>query len=1824
MKELVVDNQKKRVKTIEFGILNANEVQAQSELEIYNRDFYNPVNRTPARGGILDPKMGVSGKDATCETCGLKLAECAGHWGFIRLALPVFHAGFFKATQQILQQICKSCSKVLLEVDDRRAYLRKLRNPSLDNPQKMAIIKAITSACKKVHTCPYCGDLNGTVKKAGVLRLVHEKYKSKSKSAEFELAKNQFYQKFNKLCQESPEFKAHLQKAQDDLTPLKVFDLFTRISSEDCELLGLNVDSGRPETFLWTTIPVPPVCIRPSVAMDKGDAGSNEDDITVKLAEAIMLNQMILKSLQDGDTSLRVSEDWELLQLTLAQLVNSELPNLANATQTTKWIRGVCQRLKGKQGRFRGNLSGKRVDFSARTVISPDPNLRIDQVAVPDLVAKTLTYTEVVTEFNIQRLKQCVINGPDKHPGANFMQQQGKPKRFLKFVVDRSQLARELKIGDEVERHLMDGDVVLFNRQPSLHKLSIMSFYAIVKPWKTFRFNECVCTPFNADFDGDEMNLHVPQTEEAKAEAVVLMGSKNNLVTPRNGQPLIAATQDFITGAYLITKKDSFYTKEEFVQICCSMFDANERIDLPDPVILKPQVLYTGKQVFNILMRPNKQSQVFINLECKNKSFVKNPDIPVYKCPNDGWVAVHNSEVLSGVIDKSIVGDGNKDSILYVALKDYGPEVAGFFMNRLAKLCARFMQNRGFSIGLEDVAPGERLWQRRDEVIKAGYQECDGYIEQYKQGTLQCQAGCNEDQTLEAQMSGKLSKIRDDLGQICLQELNKHNSPLIMAVCGSKGSKINVCQMTACVGQQIINGSRIADGFDERTLPHFKRRSRDPASKGFVKNSFYTGMSPTEFFFHAASGREGLVDTSVKSVTGDTALVIIEDGKSKRVLIGDWIDSLMSVNGSHVTLQQEYDTELLKIGNDAAVSNQVYIPTTNSDGYVSWAQVTAVTRHDPGEVLYEVKTRGGRSVTVVESKSLLIYDKITRKFEEKLTSQIVIGDQMPVTMQLAEPAVTVQYVDIQDYLPEDVYANCLDEYSRAPDQFQLDNENGVFIGLYLAQGDYDIQSGRISISNSDKNVQNFVESQFDKLNIPWEHTTVKSPKDGIRQSINGCSMLFAWFMKKLLGSEAGQKFVPDVAFSAPMEFVIGLLDGYFTGNGSVSEYSIDSGAASLRLSEGIAMLCSRLGAFGSIQVDNNESNEFDNVLPQHRVVFCAQWAQVLKDNLTMLIPEKDRQLKSMQCSLQHRNYAFQNDVVLDEIVEIVKMPTQPGMKVYDLTVPSTLNFGLANGLHVFDTAETGYMQRRLMKALEDLSVSYDYSVRSSVGSMIQFEYGNDKLDPTSMEGNDVPVDFNKNFLACMNLHRAQDDDLLLLPDQVCDLVKQLVMDGEFLQHCPQQYGDSVVAFVQDKVAPKASTPGFKVTQKILENFVNVCRRKYYKSKIEPGSAVGALAAQSIGEPGTQMTLKTFHFAGVASMSITLGVPRIKEIINASKLIKTPIITAKLVKDDNQTVARIVKGRIEATKLGQVVEYVQEVISGSACYLDLKVDWEAIRQLQLEIDESSICTAIAKAPKLKVGASDIQMSKKNQAIRILVHDAKKADSAFYELQRVKRLITDVIICGIPTVNRAVINEQQGKSGHYELLAEGYGLRQVMTTDGVVGLESTSNHIAEVESVLGIEAARQSIIDQIQYTMSSHGMTIDSRHVMILADIMTFKGEVLGITRFGIAKMKDSVLMLASFEKTTDHLFDASTYSKVDHIEGVSERIIMGVHMNVGTGAFKILQQVDLSEDQNGGSDEGSSALQKKSYPQKDQKKQSLYQRPLLFDVPEYHPSIFAQG
>lgn len=851
-----------KISHLQFGLLSPAEIQRVSEFQVTSRELFSMPSRTPAMGGCLDPRLGVSDKFSTCATCKRKLTDCAGHYGYIKLALPVYHIGFIKHTLNLLQCICKTCSRVQLTDTDRKAFLKKMRRTK-DSLQKGAIFKKVIEKCKKCKHCPYCHVANGIVKKiTGVptLKIIHEKYKARHMEDELD----SLMEKLHNSMKLNKDVQTSIGNAVEDLLPTRALELLKKITDEDCEVMWVDPLIGRPENLILQNLLVPPVPIRPSVAMDSG-GGSNEDDLTVKLQEILDVNVALELALSRGPQTKTIVEEWDFLQTQVAQYINGEMPGLQRPIGA-KPIRGLCQRLKGKQGRFRGNLSGKRVDFSARTVISPDPNLRIDQVGVPVHVAKIMTYPEMVSRYNIEKLRVQVRNGPAIHPGANLIR-MGGDNGFVKSLQfgDRDRAAEMLRIGDTVERHMEDGDIVLFNRQPSLHKMSIMSHRVKVMEWRTFRFNIQVCAPYNADFDGDEMNMHLPQTEEARTEATLLMGVHNNLVTGRNGEPLVASAQDFLSAAYMITQRDIFFTKEAFCTLAAYFGDADEEIDVPNPAIFRPVPLWTGKQLFSLMIRPNSTVKNLVSFEMKEKNYASDLKLKHF-CPNEGWVAFRNGELISGNIAKKTIGDGSKTGLLYVLLRDCGAKYSAGLMDRFARLCSRFMgHHKGFSIGVSDVTPSEELQALKHNILSTGYDKADINIRKYDDGSLELRPGCDLLQSLEEMLNGVLGKLRESAGQEAMKALEWSNAPRIMAECGSKGSPLNISQMMACVGQQAVGGHRIENGFVDRTLPHFEYHSLTAPAKGFVANSFYTGLAPTEFFFHTMGGREGLVDTAVKT-----------------------------------------------------------------------------------------------------------------------------------------------------------------------------------------------------------------------------------------------------------------------------------------------------------------------------------------------------------------------------------------------------------------------------------------------------------------------------------------------------------------------------------------------------------------------------------------------------------------------------------------------------------------------------------------------------------------------------------------------------------------------------------------------------------------------------------------------------------------------------------------------------------------------------------------------------------------------------------------------
>lgn len=688
------------------------------------------------------------------------------------------------------------------------------------------------------------------------------------------------------------------QPEKRNITPQMALNVFRNISTEDIRRMGLSNDYARPEWMIITVLPVPPPPVRPSIAVDGGNGMRGEDDLTYKLGDIIRANGNVKRCETEGSPAHVVNEFEQLLQFHVATYMDNDIAGQPQALQKSgRPVKSIRARLKGKEGRLRGNLMGKRVDFSARTVITGDPNLSLDEVGVPRSIARTLTYPETVTPYNIQTLHQLVKNGPNEHPGAKYVIRDTGERIDLRHHKRAGEIS--LQYGWKVERHIVDGDYIIFNRQPSLHKESMMGHRVRVMPYSTFRLNLSVTSPYNADFDGDEMNLHVPQSEETRAEVNQLCMVPLNIVSPQRNGPLMGIVQDTLCGIYKICRRDVFLTKEQIMNILLWVPDWDGVI--PQPAIIKPKPLWTGKQLISLVI-PNG-----LNLVRASEDG--------FSPTNDDGLLVHGGELMFGLLNKKSVG-ASGGGIIHIIYNEKGWEAAMNFFNGAQNLVNYWLLHNGFSIGIGDTIPDRDTIRQIQNAVNNQKDEVTKITDEATRNQLESLPGMNVRETFESKVSKALNKARDDAGTVTEQSLKDLNNATQMARSGSKGSTINISQMTAVVGQQSVEGKRIPFGFKYRTLPHFTKDDYSPESRGFVENSYLRGLTPTEFFFHAMAGREGLIDTAVK--TAETGYIqrrlvkALEDVMCKydgtvRNSLGDIVQFVYGedgLDGAHIEAQR--------------------------------------------------------------------------------------------------------------------------------------------------------------------------------------------------------------------------------------------------------------------------------------------------------------------------------------------------------------------------------------------------------------------------------------------------------------------------------------------------------------------------------------------------------------------------------------------------------------------------------------------------------------------------------------------------------------------------------------------------------------------------------------------------------------------------------------------------------------------------------------------------------------------------------------------------------
>ena len=1419
--------------------------------------------------------------------------------------------------------------------------------------------------------------------------------------------------------------------------------------------------------------------------------------------------------------------------------------------------------------------------------------------------------------------------------------------------------------------------------------------------------------------------MHAPQSYEASTELEEIAAIPHNIVTPRHGRPLIGVFQDSVVGTYRLTRPGVQFSRREFMNLMMR----NKRFNGTIPAPALPNGKYSGQQVLSQLLPP-------LNIEMGNAGYDAEKDSK----ESHKYVKIVQGQIQQGQVDSDIYMKPGK-GIVHVTYHDYGPAETTMLLDSIQRVVEDFLVLDGFSVGISDLVADEGTLKVIQDTIRQRKKELEEIQTLVHSDLFENNTGKTNQQEYEDQAFSVLNSATADAGKSVKNSLTRENRLVAMVASGSKGGEINIAQMIACLGQQSIEGKRIPNGLTDRTLPHYKKYDDGAEARGFIESSFIRGLTPQEFFFHAMTGREGLIDTAVKSVTGDTPVVVMEHGKPKYVMIGDWIDAQLEASSGQVEHFTERRMELLHL------EEPCYIPTTDEKGVVTWGAITAITRHDPGTELYELKTQGGKRVIVTESKALLIWNEESSTFERMATPDVKPGHFVPVTMRLSVPPTIVHHIDVADYLPKKEYLYGTDflkaqdavdmamgnsyhipqgwweanngttftlpydskaRFTRAigrsntesieegyvypwttnracakfPDQFTLNKENGIFLGLFLAEGNVDRKSGYIQITNNNPTIRQFVKTWFETHSIKYTENSKTNHIGGTTSDVRGFSTVLGSFLTALVGHGAGNKYVPVEAVAAPEEFIVGLLNGYFSGDGTVSDNSVEAGSASPRLIDGISMLATRMGLFGKVFQTTLESNNLgtETIQTTHRISFRGQWATQFAKHIELLDEPKQQKLNAMNASDRHRNFTEQNDVILDKIVEINVIGVERYPKVYDLTVPSTLNFGLANGLHVVDTADTGYIQRQLVKALEDIVVQHDGTVRDANMNILQFHYGEDSIMATKLEAQALPLaklsrqDIRDTFgMAKIDWSTVLEEgtqrpgeEAGLVASYVEEILKdqRLLVEGVFrssayeapingpvplarlLLNTKVRFGLSPTsktnltpgyvlaaiptliertksshvrmwaALLRYHLAPHSLIIKERFTKEAFDTMCEMIVVAHMKAWVQPGEQVGIVAAMSIGEPSTQLTLNTFHLSGVASKSnVTQGIPRLREILKVTKNPKATSLTIymkpeyrqnkekarELVQDLELTLLRNITNKVaiywDPTDEATVVEEDRQLL---AFYRDMEGPTPKIQQkwlLRLELNReemynknismADVVFVIQQLYPTDVGLiySDYNSDKLVLRIRMISDEERDKDTAaqlddFTVLKRFQnKLLNQCVIRGVPGIKAVTFRNDvqtvklEGEEEKYTPLkqyildTDGTNYVKVMNHPSVDATKLYTTNVYDILDILGLEAARAILLNELQPIFSSVGVNI--RHMGILCDWIIRTGRLMPVDRNGINKNDIGPLAKMSFEETSKIVLKAALFGEVDPVTGVSANIMTGQPFRGGTAFSQIL-------------------------------------------------------
>jgi DNA-directed RNA polymerase II subunit RPB1 len=1664
---------------IQFSILSPEEIRKGAVTEITSRDTY--IGNKPVLGGLFCPYMGVSEPGMLCPTDGLDYMQTPGYFGRIELAMPVFYYQHLNTIHKILRCVCLKCSRLLINKSVHKQALK------MSPDERWSYVFGVASKVKR------CGDENEEgcgclmpkkIKKENLATLIAEWDSDGIKGMSEEDAK-----------------KMNMQ-----LTPDIVLKVFRRISDDDVSFMGFSPTFSRPDWMICQVLAVPPPAVRPSIKMDGHQR--SEDDLTHIIVNIVKANKTLQEKIRDGAQA----SVWHMvLQYYCATLVDNNIPGAAPVAQRSgRKLKSIKERLNGKGGRVRGNLMGKRVDFSARSVITPDPNLSIKELGVPLKIAKNITKPVVVNDMNRRFLTKLVRNGPEEYPGAKILERKGGENISLRYA-DRENIV--LYNGDIVHRHMMDGDGVLFNRQPTLHRMSMMCHIArIMRQGDTFRMNVGDTKPYNADFDGDEMNMHMPQDEEAEAELKNLAAVPYQIISPAKNQSIIGIFQDSLLGSYRLTRPGVSFVPRDAMNLLMAYGGVNEGL------FASHAERITSFQILSQIMPA-------FTMKYKTKGFGENDDFAT----SPGVLEIVDGKYLRGQLDKDVLGGGS-NGLITRTCNDFGNMAAAAFIDDLQNIVTEYMKGSAYSVGISDLIADHATNEQITQSITSKKKEVKNLIDQTYLGIFENATGNTNEDEFEFQVTNILNKATNDSGKIGLKSLSKDNRFVTMVKAGSKGSDLNISQMIACLGQQLIDGKRIPYGFENRTLPHFTKYDDSPGARGFVENSFISGLTPEELFFHAMGGRVGLIDTAVKtSSTGYIQRRLIKGMEDLKIEYdmtvrnnkGRVVQFSYGEDGIDPVKVESQIVPLVNLGLDEIYAHY-HMPSSDPKDVVFTAAFTkgVISRMKKQKAENDAKCKQWIDFMIEQREKV-----IQRVFRNKNTDRVFLPVAFAHTINNVKGLQQISNNSIVDITPLEAFAMIEAAYKRletmhycAPTQLFK-----VMFFYYLSPKDL------------------LMVKRFNKkaLTVLLEMIVLK-----YKNSLIAPGEMVGMISAQSIGEPTTQLTLNSVSYDTNVMLRI---------NGQIKVHQI--------------------GAYIDQYIEKAERME------DHPNDTKLGYINADED---VFVPSVDAlgitSWKRVEAVTRHPV------VNVDGTNTVLRVTTEDGRQVIATKAKSFLSIDAKNQLAATNGSDLkvgDYIpinQRAFEMPENDSTSAYLVQHAERYSNLKNISEVNDVI-PTFVHNGKVHTNMNRKKLAAIiganpfpdvrfdkivSIEEIPNPTEWMYDFTVEETRTFIVENGMALYDTFHTAGSGVAM----KANVTRGVPRIEELLSITENPKNssltICLKKDEETDCERAKEL------------------------IAQIELT----QLSELVESVSICFDPDDLNTLIQEDRSTMLQYYEYQRMLNECAGIPEAESEddPAARSKWIIRMVMSREAMLDKRITMDDVHFAIKNSHGDDVSCIYADYNADKLVFRLRMNNINGKKplkpkenpldqSDKIYLLKAFQDQLLNNIVLRGLKNISKVTLrklmdtlHKEDGayvKRDTWVLDTKGTNLMDVLALDYIDVKRTISDDIQEIRSVLGIEAAREALLTEMTGVFENDGTYINYHHLSLLCDRMTASAGMVSIFRHGINNDNIGPIAKASFEETPEMFLKAARHAELDQMRGISANVMCGQEGYYGTSSFQVM-------------------------------------------------------